>query len=81
MPALSVADILQLQIFTQCVEQVAIMSFPYRVVGVGGTPATDQDAADYMATLVAGDVKPLIQNNASYLGCGIRIVNALKRLN
>lgn len=77
MPVLQVADIVQIQIFTQCVEQVSINSFHYRVVGVGAPPATDQDAADYLATLVAGDVKPLLQNNASYLGCGARIINSL----
>lgn len=59
-----------------CVEsgQAAVNTFFYFVVTVGGTPATDQDVIDVWGTNVAGTLRALINNLATYQGVQGQIV-------
>jgi hypothetical protein len=72
--ALQANDILQLRSWSTHGAQACVTTLNYRILTVGGSPATDQDAVTAFEALQASDYKAVMANGATYNGSQARII-------
>lgn len=73
-PPLALNDLMELRIFCQMGEQGSVNVRQYVVEDITGTGPTPGGLLDGISLSVAGNIKPLMSNEATYRGCGMRRV-------
>lgn len=68
-------DIFVVRAWTTSAEQAAVNSFYYRNISAAGTPASDQDVASAMDTLLAPLYKAVLADTDTYNGVQVQIVD------
>lgn len=74
MTPFTVSDLVLLRIWCADTEQAAVNTCWYQVAAVGATPATDEDFATQMNTLLAPLYKPVLNAHAEYRGTQVQIM-------